>query len=138
MEREPIANDELVYRRVPEVFYDPNSNRPLAWEAFRPNKNDTDGLSVWLSKYVSPSDVAQRNARFGKRYYVLEIAVTDLRELGIEVISTPEHGELGHASLATMTYAAYQADKNLISELAKRITLEFKHIIYGPYGPLDE
>lgn len=140
MEPGLIADDEAVYRRVSarSGWYDPKSERPVAWDAFRPNVNDKDGLSVWLSTCLSPSDAALRNARPDKRYYVLEVGVSDLRDLGVEVVYTPGQGGIGHVSLANMTYDAYQEDKNRIRELAGRIAVELVRKVHGPFGPINK
>ena len=56
---EPIADDEIVYRRVSESsgWFDPTRDL-VAWEAFRPNAKDTNGISVWRAKHKSASTVA--------------------------------------------------------------------------------
>ena len=66
---EPVADDEIVFRRVTEKsgWYNPESERQFAWEAFRPNANDVRGLSAWREKYKKAEPAATVRAYPGKR-----------------------------------------------------------------------
>ena len=58
---EPIADDELLYRRVPKLWYARDSG--IMSEAFAPHKlNDATGLSVARAKYKSVEDAAKGRA----------------------------------------------------------------------------
>ena len=137
---EQVADDEIVYRTVSDRsgWYDPDSDNPIAWVTFRPNKRDLDGLSVWRAKYKSPEQAALQHAQQDRRYYVLAIRVGDLRRIGVEVAATPAADEPGHASLTTLSAATYREDKNRIRGFAQRIATEFVHAVHGPFGPVPE
>jgi|GEM_PF-2387687 len=132
---DPISDEEIVYRRVPEHYdyYDPNSEHPVAWIAFRPNQKDTGGLSVWRGKYLSAPEAAAKRAHSGKRYYVIALSVGRLREIGISVEPTSEDGGVGHASLTNMNYHSYQESKNAIRNWAEKITAELVEQVHGPF-----
>ena len=44
----PISDDEILYRRISAStgWYDPSRTPSLEPEAFRPNRNDTSGISA--------------------------------------------------------------------------------------------
>jgi len=52
---EPVANDELLYRRIPvsKGWYDQGEVSP---EAFHPRKNETGGISLFRNKYKPIQD----------------------------------------------------------------------------------
>lgn len=135
---EQVADDEIVYRTVSDRsgWYDPDSDSPIAWETFRPNKRDLDGLSVWRAKYKSPEQAALQHARQDRRYYVVAMRVGDLRRIGVEVAATSAADEPGHASLTTLSTATYREEKNRIRGLAQRIATELVDTVHGPFGPI--
>jgi hypothetical protein len=77
-QRQPVDDSESVYRRVHRNFYQANLPIPIQPAAFRPNPNDTTGLSVFRAGFVHPIDtlvsveVSKRND-----YYVAILAVQD-------------------------------------------------------------
>lgn len=130
---EPIADDETLYRRIPEFpesHYQPDSDRPLAWVAFRPNERDVDGLSVWRAKYVTLEQAA--SGRSGKSYYVVLLKAGELRELGCVVVPTPDVGT-GHASITNMSSNSYAENKNDVRNMAERIAAAFASHVEGPF-----
>lgn len=131
---EPITDDEIVFRRVSEVsgYYKPESDRPVSWVAFRPNRNDHTGLSVWREKYKSAEEAASHQARPGTRYYVLALNVGRLRSIGVEVLPTVDEGGTGHASLCNLNTTA---EKNSVREFANAIAGSLIERIHGPFGP---
>jgi len=97
---EPIADDELLYRRIPAStnWY---SEAVLSPMAFRPHgERDVDGISLWRAKHTSIDQAAR--GRPGKEYYVAVLRAGDLAAHGIEVTATPKRGEPGHASLPAL------------------------------------
>lgn len=80
----PIADDEELYRRIPcsTGWYDPRVDTVPKLEAFRPNENDTTGISLYRATAKSAESVAA-GGRAGKRYYVAVITGGDLREFGL-------------------------------------------------------
>ena len=133
---ERIADDEIVYRRVPANvdFYVPASDRPVQWITFKPNPNDLFGISVWRAKFVSVEEAVNAGGHGGKEYYLIRLKVADLRRLGAELVATPEEGGHGHAAITTLSRDRYQGpDKNLVRELADRIARELCHSVLGPF-----
>ena len=50
-ENDPVDDSEFVYRRIHAQFYDPTLPISVQREAFRPNQNDTTGISVLRGRY---------------------------------------------------------------------------------------
>ena len=92
-ELQPVEDNEFVYRRVPKNFYDPGLPVPIPALAFRPNQKDVTGISVFRSRFVEPAetltgvDADKRNA-----YLVAQLAVSDLKKLGLSVLPEPDPG----------------------------------------------
>ena len=130
---EPIADDELLYRRIPDSLnlYDPNSEPHLLPDAFRPNANDTTGLSVYRAKYKSVEEAAR--GREGKRYYVAVSRAGDLRAAGIDVVPRPREGDPGHAEVPGLNYQNRKSDQAIERKLllAQKLCLR----VEGPFPP---
>ena len=116
-ESAPIDDDEILYRRIPAALnlYDPNAEPRLLPDAFRPNQNDTTGLSVYRARYRAIEDVAR--GREGKKYYVAVLRA----------------GDLGHAELPGLTYQDRKSDEALEWKalLAQQLCLR----VEGPFPP---
>ena len=101
--------------------------------AFRPNQNDTTGLSVFRASFLRPEDTLA-NVEPAKRndYYVVRLAVADLRALGLTVVAEPDpQGPPGHGVIPELSCVAYQADKArwkpVLFELAKLASAAIVH-----------
>jgi hypothetical protein len=101
---DPIADHELIYRRVPlsTGHYDPEVDASPSPLAFKPTRDDLSGLSVYRAKYKNIEEAAQ--GRPGKSYYVAVLRVGDLRAVGIDVAPRPLEGDPGHAEITGLTY----------------------------------
>lgn len=134
---EPIADDELLYRRIPasQGWYDPTQQNPLSSEAFRPNKErDAAGISLWRSTYTSTSEAAAGQP--GKTYYVAVLRMGDLRARGVEVVPDVDPNDParspGHAVIPTLNSAnrrsveATQLKKLLAEVLTLRVDGPFE------------
>lgn len=88
--REPIGDEELIFRRIPAStgWYDP-ARQELRSEAFLPTKHDTTGLSVARSRYTTPKDAAARG-RPGKQYFVAVLRAIDIRNAQIVMEPRPD------------------------------------------------
>jgi hypothetical protein len=126
---EPVADDELLYRRIPvsQGWYKEGRLSP---EAFDPREGELTGISVYRDKYKSLQEVAKGKSRRG--YYVAVLRAGDLRERGIEVVQRPKPDDPGHAELPDLT-----CHNRLTTE-----TLERKHHltelclrVEGPFPP---
>jgi len=103
-----IANS--LYRRLPMDWWRKHQPRgtlyPIPFSRFRPNKNDTDGLSV-SQVGISSIEVASTTAK-GKRECLAEFptSAATSRELTIE--PKPTARDPGHAVIPEMNYDALQ------------------------------
>lgn len=133
---EPIADDELIYRRVPVStgWYD-STSQDLMPEAFGPRKDDISGISVSRAKYKTVEQAAQ--GRPGKSYYVAVLLAGDIRRAGMTIEPRPEVPggiDPSHAEIIDLNAAnrkeAITEDRQ--ARLAK-LCLEVK----GPYLTAD-
>jgi hypothetical protein len=129
---EPIADDELLYRRVPLPWYSRATG--LLPEAFGPHKvHDATGLSVARARHKSVEDAAR--GRQGKQYYVASLQAGKLRENGIAVVPRPEPNDPGHSELPDLNAANRKDDRTLeLQRLLVQLTIE----VQGPFGPFIE
>lgn len=125
---EPIADDELLYRRIPEStgWWDGGQ---LDRIAFNPRKDDTTGLSVSRAKYTTIEQAAQ--GREGKRYFVAVLRAGDLRAHGISVEPAPLPGDPGHAEITSIRHEKPKSDRtqNQMMLLATALCLR----VEGPF-----
>ena len=101
-----IDDEEILLRRVPAStgWYRPDQDPPLEPEAFRPNRNDTTGISLSRESYTTMEQAAR--GRSGKTYYVAVFRAGDLRRAGMEVVPRPVEGNPGHAEIGNLTYGS--------------------------------
>jgi hypothetical protein len=101
---EPIDDDELLFRRVPVSagWHHPDQKPVLEPEAFRPNKNDSTGISLFREKYTTIEEAAR--GRPGRSYYVAVLRAGDLRASGMDVVPRPLEGSPGHVEIGNLTY----------------------------------
>ncbi len=132
-ETDPVEDSEFVYRRIHPTFFDAALPIPVQREAFRPNQNDTTGLSVFRAGLAKPAEaLANLDPAKAKDYYVARLAVRDLRKLGLTVGPEPvPGGPLGHAVIPDLSWPAYQAQKQhwkaILLELAKLASADIVH-----------
>ncbi len=98
---EPVADDEILYRRVPvsRNWYSPASG--LSPQAFDPRDDEHTGISIDRAKYKSLTEVAAGKSKQG--YFVAVFRAGDLRARGIQVLPSPESNDPGHAELPQLT-----------------------------------
>lgn len=81
--------------------------------AFRPNRNDLTGLSVFFDKDsggVTPAELVEFAGRNPSDYLVVEIGIDQLRALGLSVLSDPlTSGPPGHALVPEINFRDYSA-----------------------------
>jgi hypothetical protein len=112
-ERDPVDDGEFIYRRIHRVFLDPKTQILVQFPAFRPNQNDTTGISVFRAHFLRPVDtLVHIDPAKARDYCVARLAVGDLRSLGLTVIPNPlAGGPPGHALIPELSLATYQAHK---------------------------
>jgi len=132
-ERQPVEDSEFVYRRIHRSFFDPTVPIPIRMAAFRPNENDTTGLSVFRARFVQPPDtLANVDKAKTNDYYVVGLSVRDLRNLGLTVNPEPAAvGPRGHAVIPELRWQVYASQKDLckplLVELAKLASANIVH-----------
>lgn len=130
---ESIADEELLYRRVPKStnWYDSETDY-LKPEAFAPHKtNDITGLSVTRAKYKSIEEAAQ--GRPGKSYYVAVLRAGDLRNNEIAVVprpDVPEGYDPGHAEIPDLNADNRKEDETLERQ---RLLARLRLRVEGPF-----
>src|SRR5262245_50713203 len=97
---EPIADEELLYRRIP-VSKEWYTKDGLSPEAFHPREDETTGISVFRERYTSIERAARGKGKRG--YFVAVLRAGDLRRFGIQVVPRPGPEEPGHAELPDLT-----------------------------------
>ena len=129
--KEPIEDDELLYRRVPTVHY----SSGLSPEAFAPHKtNDTDGLSLTRAKYNSLDDAAK--GRPGKEYYVAVFRASDLRDIvNVQIEPDPQPHDSGHVLIPEMNSDNRKAQETAERKLAMKVVCLR---IEGPFATPDD
>ncbi len=82
-ELQPVNDGEIVFRRIPQSFCDPDLPFPIPALAFRPNQNDKTGISVFRARFISAGEtLAGVDANKRNTYFVAQLAVSDLIGLG--------------------------------------------------------
>jgi len=128
---EPIADDEILYRRIPvsQGWYDPQKSPKPAPEAFRPSRSDTTGISLSRAKHVSLDQASKGPSRQG--YFVVKLRTGDLRAKGIEVVPDGLGGVPGHAEIKELRYDNGRTDQAL--EMARILAEEVCGEVLGPF-----
>lgn len=133
-----IADDELLYRRVPAStgWFDP-ATRLVKPEAFDPHKtNDATGLSVWRAKYKSIEQAGL--GRAGKQYYVAVLKAGDVRQAGLSVVpqpNIPDGYDASHAELPDLNSGNRKSD---LVQQQKRILTKLCIEVAGPFNASTE
>ncbi len=131
---EPIAADEILYRRVPASpgWYDEGTGllKPQAFDPHR--KNDLTGISVSRAQYKTIEEAARGQP--GKSYYVAVLRAGDLLAKGIRVLPRPLPNDPGHAEFPDLN--ATNRKSNRVLEL-QRILAELTIEVEGPFVPPD-
>ena len=127
---EPIADDELLYRRVPVIWHD--QTHGLNAQAFSPRKDDDTGLSVSRAKYKTPDDAAKGQP--GRSYYLAVLHAGDLRQIGIEVEPRPLPEDPGHAELANINAGNRRATETIERQ---HLLVELCRDVLGPFESAD-
>ncbi|HNQ23513.1 MAG TPA: hypothetical protein PKK06_10505 [Phycisphaerae bacterium] len=128
---QPIADDELLLRRIPAnpEYFNPDVDPHPSPFAFRPRADDNTGLSLVRMKFASVREVAA-NPR-GKHYYVAVLRAADLRDHGLSVVPRPLPDNPGHSEIPELTYANRSTSeaKEMQLLLAERLCVR----IEGPF-----
>jgi hypothetical protein len=127
---EAIEDDELLYRRIPEIWHNPDVSEAPSPRAFKPTEHDLTGLSLDRAKYKSLEDAAKGQA--GKRYYVAILRAGDLRARGIDVVPKPHPDNPGHCEIPNLLYETRKQTES--QEKQVRLAHDLCLRIEGPFG----
>lgn len=132
---EPIANAELLYRRIP-VSMGWVAGNTLSPEAFRARPEDVTGISLSRAKYASVEHAARGPSLHG--YYVAVLRAGDLRSVGIDPSPDPLPDDPGHAEISSLTYANRKSDAAIEqrNRLAGPLCLRVEGPFSGPPKPV--
>lgn len=130
---EPVASTETALRRIP-LGYIPTPKDGPSFRAFMPTDADESGLSVTRSGFSKPSGVGRNLARPEKQYYVAELSVAALREIGLDVIPSPLPDNPGHAEIPQIRTSTNKQTRPIQIQIAESLILR----IYGPFGGSSE
>jgi hypothetical protein len=127
----PVTDTEVLLRRVPSDparFVYPNG--PFQWQAFLPNSNDDDGLSVNREgdQYETADSLRAKAANEQIRLYggVVAIEASVPRGLGADVTPDRQEDSRGHCFLARLSRKAYTANKRAVKSLADEMARSTK------------
>ena len=119
----PVADAEILLRRVPTDparFIYPNG--PFKWQAFLPNSDDDDGLSVNREgeQYETAESLLAKagTERFRQYGGVVAIEAIVPRGLGADVTPDQQDDSRGHCLIARLGRKAYNVDKRAVKALA--------------------
>jgi len=112
---EPIADEEIIYRRVPKDHYPPPRKGKPSPKAFRPKDYDTDGISLTRAKY-STIDKAARGSREIPAFVAVLMA-RGVRELGLTLQPDPQPDDPGHFLIPKLDYARRKLDWSEASQV---------------------
>lgn len=131
-ERDPVSLNEYVLRRIHKNQFDRAQDNPVLRLAFKPAPPDTDGISVFRERFVSPTELANAGRKPGE-YYVARLSVRELKDtLALSVIADPdENQQPGHALIPELntSNALVPWSRELQRELAK---LASRSIVHEP------
>jgi hypothetical protein len=125
---DPIADDEILFRRVPECWFDFETQKPLD-QAFGPHKKrDTTGVSLSRAKYKTIEEAALGQP--GKTYYIAVLRASDVRQAGMTIDPRPTPDDPGHSEFSDLRADNYRDD--LTQERQRRL-VELCLEIKGPF-----
>jgi hypothetical protein len=128
---EPIADDEILYRRIPASlgWYNPATGS-ISPDAFRPTAWDDTGLSLTRRKYASAELVAASGSR-GKQFYVAAFRASDLIANAIQPMPAPDADNPGHAEIPSLTFAGRKTSQSI------QLRIKLVSLCHGVSGPFD-
>jgi hypothetical protein len=129
-ERDPIADDEWLLRRVRAESFRTNRSPSISPNAFEPRIKgrdpDTDGISLYRAACVSdPSEVLGTIAPERRHEYaIVRVPVTLLKSMGYTVLPKPDERIPGHVVIPELNSTDYAADKAKFTPQKLKLAVE--------------
>lgn len=124
MASDQATSDRRIFRRIHKHHYKRTQPIEILPVAFRPNKNDTDGISVFFSSDdggPTAAEVAALGGRNPADFLVVELLESELSDLGVTVLEDNAPASLlGHAVLPEINYARLLAGRRT-KAIAERV-----------------
>ena len=106
---EPIADDELLYRRVPvSTGWCFSEGKPLGSSVHRAQLHDPTGLSVSRDKYCSSQQAAR--GRAGKSYYLAVLRASESQAKGMRLYHASAARRSGARRVAGLEFRKSQGE----------------------------
>jgi hypothetical protein len=113
----PVKDDENLLRLVIKDWYKPKGEACFGRIAFQPNNQDTDGISLYRERFVSPAKVAASRPKRKGAFYVVQLKAGELRARGLTL--RPVIGELpGHVVIPQLKWSVLKENRNWVEEEA--------------------
>jgi hypothetical protein len=135
----PIDPDEFLLRRIPITggYFDPKKAPPVQSGAFRPNRGDTDGISIYRERLLSASELVAKTNRVPGTTKVARLRVRDLQALGVTLEPKQEEGDLpGHVVIPEINYADYDSRDPARNERPKALCKSLTDLANKPGATL--
>ena len=131
---EEVGDDEVFYRRIPKSPTHYTADGRIVDEAFRPHKNDDDGLSITRKLLVSGPEAAAHGPSL-KGYVVVWFTARELRSIQLTVVTTPTDDNPGHCSIPEMN-AGNRREKETEERMSQLAAWCYDRVIFEtPVAP---
>lgn len=127
---EPVADDELLYRRIPvsKGWYHESGLSP---DAFYPRPDEETGISITRAKYKTIEEAARGKSKQG--YFVAVLRAGELRRAGMEILPRPLPDDPGHAELPDLT--CHNRDTASTRQRMYQLAKLAEREVFGPFRP---
>lgn len=131
------ASDRYVLRRIHQSHFHPGESLEIDPAAFRPSRDDHDGLSVSCENEISADELAASARQPAENYGVVRFSTAELEQLGLTIQrDTADDAPAGHAfipEINTNDYACSRESKRKLKELGFQLAvLASRNIVRRP------
>ena len=129
-EGDKVEGSEWILRRVPRegdpLYYDPTQDKPLQRVAFRPNRQDTDGLSLFRESFISSRQLAMTGGK--PPYHIVRLKACRVCEIGLTVVAAPDPDQPpGHVIIPELCFR--KSESRLQKEQANKFQLALRDVV---------
>jgi hypothetical protein len=112
------VSDRYVLRRIHKSHFHPGASLEIDPAAFRPSKDDHDGLSVSFENEISADDLAAFARQPAENYGVVRFGIAELEQLGLTIQrDTADDAPAGHAFIPEINTNDYASSRELKRKL---------------------